>query len=71
MTAAKEVSTSIHWNGVTYTASASDGSKFGTATGDTEDEAVKAAVANLSKSPESTPPEQSGSGTEPTGGKAR
>ena len=54
---------SSNWNGVLYTAHASDeaGTKFGTGTGQTEDEARQAALDDLAKDASSEAPEQGGS----------
>lgn len=51
-----EPNVSVNWNGVVYTGMASQGSKFGTGTGATADEARDAALKDLAKSPEKTAP---------------
>ncbi len=51
-----EANTSVNWNGVAYTAHASKGSKFGTGTGATAEEATAAAVKDLDKDPDKVAP---------------
>lgn len=52
-----EPNVSVNWNGITYTAHANSGAKFGTGTGGSEDEARSAALKDLEKDPDRTPPE--------------
>lgn len=52
-----EPNVSVNWNGITYTAHANTGAKFGTGTGGSEDEAREAALKDLEKDPDRTPPE--------------
>lgn len=53
---------SSNWNGIVYTAHASNaaGTKFGTGTGSSEEEARSAALKDLEKAPDKTAPEQGG-----------
>lgn len=60
MSPVKDPNVSTTWNGVIWTAHASKGARFGTGTGASEEEAVKAAVKDLEKDPERTAPEVGG-----------
>lgn len=56
-----EPNVSVSWNGLTFTAHANQGAKFGTGTGASEDDARAAALKDLEKDPYRTPPEVGGS----------
>lgn len=56
MTEPSTPNTSVNWNGLTFTAHASRGSKFGEGTGDTAEDATAAAVMALGGSPEREAP---------------
>jgi len=52
----ENVTVSSNWNGIVYTAHASDGKRFGTATAGTDEEAREAAVKDLGTKGATTEP---------------
>lgn len=65
-----EPNVSVSWNGITFTAHASQGARFGSGSGVSEADATRSALKDLESSPDRTPPEEGGalpgaSGTDP------
>lgn len=60
-----EPTTSVNWNGLSFTGYANKGAQYGEATGDTAEDAVTNAVKALAKAPERTPPEAGATGPAP------
>lgn len=57
-----EPTTSVNWNGLSFTGYASKGERFGEGQGETAADAVDAATKALGKSPDRTPPEAGATG---------